>query len=326
MHNLKLNNIINIENINKFLRNPLKGFKVFYKIMSDYPRIQSLPKIEASEKKKRINFYKKLVKKNNNLNNFFFNQVHKKIKCRFSYNDFEGKKDEIINSLVNNGIVIISDILNETELSKIDNIFFKLENRDPVLNFVDAAKVKYGTAEDVEVLSCERKIDEFETLKKYSDFFTKNIFGRKVKTKAEFYYHKSLKKEVPKFDTDTYYHLDRYLPCLKIIFTANKIDAETAPFCILKGSHKLDNNKINEFLINNNTFKISDEEIAKFGFEEEKTICERNSIIISFTNGFHKREIFKSENKIRKTVFFQYTDNFNKFSLYNFFLYNYLKK
>jgi len=54
MHNLKLNNIINFKNFNEFIRNPYKGLSVIYKLISDYPRIQNLLKIEKS---KKINFF-----------------------------------------------------------------------------------------------------------------------------------------------------------------------------------------------------------------------------------------------------------------------------
>ena len=45
-------------------------------------------------------------------------------------------------------------------------------------------------------------------------------------------------------------------------------------------------------------------------------------LIITFTNGLHKRNVFLKNNTVRKTIFFQYTEKFNTFSLFNFKKFN----
>ena len=53
-----------------------------------------------------------------------------------------------------------------------------------------------------------------------------------------------------------------------------------------------------------------------------KATCNKNTIIIAFTNGVHKRNVFLESGILRKTVFLQYTNNFNRLSLFNYFKYN----
>jgi len=238
----------------------------------------------------------------------------------FSIQELKNNKENIIDSLKNNGFVVIENVLSDQEAKSIDNIFKEMQDNTADHNIIDAVKVKYGhkdVVDDIECITCKKNISDFPELNNLSDFFSKMVFGKKIKTIAEFFLHKSLnKKEKQKDDSDTFYHLDRYLPCLKIIYSPDSIDENSGPFCFLKGSHKLDNSLINDWLIKDNIHKIKDEEKIKFDLKEQKIICKKNSLIVAFTNGFHK------ENKLRKTVFFQYTNNFNKFSLYNYLYYN----
>lgn len=318
--------LFNFLNLLKFIFNPIKGIKVLYKILSDYPRIQVLPNFEESKKIHTIKYYKNLIKKNKNLNNFFFGTVYETKNMYFSIRELKNNKENIIDSLKNNGFVVIENVLSDQEAKSINNIFREMQDNTGNHNIIDAVKVKYGhkdVVDDIECITCKKNISDFSELNNLSDFFSKMVFGKKIKTMAEFFLHKSLnKKEKQKDDSDTFYHLDRYLPCLKIIYSPDSIDENSGPFCFLKGSHKLDNSSINDWLIKDNFHKIKDEEKIKFDLKEQKIICKKNSLIVAFTNGFHKRNVFNLENKLRKTVFFQYTYNFNKFSLYNYLYYN----
>jgi ketopantoate reductase len=56
--------------------------------------------------------------------------------------------------------------------------------------------------------------------------------------------------------------------------------------------------------------------------DEIKGICKKNTLIVAFTNGIHKRNIFLEKRVSRKTIFLQYTDNFNMLSLINYFKFN----
>ena len=44
--------------------------------------------------------------------------------------------------------------------------------------------------------------------------------------------------ENPDLQEDTKFHLDRYLPCLKIIYSPNSIDHSNAPFGYIKKTHR----------------------------------------------------------------------------------------
>ena len=78
----------------------------------------------------------------------------------------------------------------------------------------------------------------------------------------------------------------------------------------------------NFFLSSNNFFLKNEDLTEEFKKEIVSAVCPANSLIVTFSNGLHKRNIFLKENKVRKTVFFQFTKNFNNFSLMNFNRFN----
>ena len=75
------------------------------------------------------------------------------------------------------------------------------------------------------------------TLNKLSQIITKKIFGNIINTSAEFFVHNcKLREENDSVYEDTNFHIDRYLPCLKIIYSPNQISSNEAPFGYIKNS------------------------------------------------------------------------------------------
>ena len=80
---------------------------------------------------------------------------------------------------------------------------------------------------------------------------------------------------------------------------------------------------MNKFLLNTEKFFINNNELNEdLKKNIVSTICPENSLIITFTNGLHKRNIFTKNDNMRKTIFFQFTKNFNTFSLINYKKFN----
>lgn len=318
-------NIFKFQNWLKLFKNPKKGLSLVYKILSDYPRLEKLSKIKnVNIKKKLFFFYKNLVKKNKNLSHFFFNNSQIVSKIEFENIFQENNHEAIFNSLANNGFVIIKNSLHNSENENIKNLFDKIISGSEI-DIIDATKIKYGnnSMKFIDVKVFKRKINEFKNLKKISDLFTKKIFGKIQSTECEFYMHKSLnQKEDHISNSDTFFHIDRYLPCLKIIHYPEDIKIENGPLGFLAGSHKLNNSEIDNFILSNNNFFLENDNPLTKKFKEFTITVKGNSTLIVFTNGFHKRNLFQEKNAIRKTVFLQYTSSFNKFSLFNFSKFN----
>jgi len=327
---MHLSSLVKPKNWIKLLNDPKKGFEVIYKIISDYPRVQNFIKIKSKIIRNIIfSFYKYLVQKNNNLKPYFIESSKDNNNIYFNKDDFEKNIHKIFNSLADNGIVVIKDILDKGEKNKIDGYFDELQINKVSTQWInddiiDASGIKYKDSKHVQIKCLHKDLKYLPQLDNIIKIITKNIFGRSVDTFAEFYLHESLKDaEKPGEYEDTLFHTDRYMPCLKIFYSPHSITEIDGPFGFIKGTHKLNNKLMKDFFMNTNSFMINSSEISKdLSSHEVKAICNENSLVIAFTNGFHKRNIFLKKNIFRKTVFFQFTKKFNKLSLLNFKKYN----
>jgi len=319
-----------MKNLSNYFK--LKKYLIF---IEKYPRVQNLAKINNKFLKQILfKFYLYFIKKNKNLNYFFFEKPREIKNIWFDVNDIFNENYKLFESLSQNGIIIVQNVVDEEELKKIKNYFNEITSKNIVSEWltpeiVDAASIKYkNEKKNVEISYMRKDVKYLPTLEKLSQILTKKIFGDIVNTSAEFFVHNcKFNEEKNNIYEDTNFHIDRYLPCLKIIYSPNAIQSTDAPFGFIKKTHKLNNEFMKNFIINTKNFIIKNDEINKELTENiVKAECPPNSLIITFTNGFHKRNIFLKNDTIRKTVFFQYTSNFNTMSLLNFKKYNSLSK
>lgn len=315
-------------NKKRSLKNLLKYFSVkkYINFLKKYPRLQNLLKIKSKNLRLLlINFYLFFVKKNKNLKFFFFDKNEQIDEIYFNLRDLDDKTEKIFQSLAYNGIVIIENIISETERKKILEYFNEIEGRELVSEWInseviDASSIKYKDKEKKVLISCMHKdLSLLGELNNINNTLTKKIFGKPINTVGEFFIHNCINKEEKNTYDDTNFHIDRYLPCLKIIYSPEEINISDAPFGFIKTTHKLNNSFMRQFLLNTKNFIIKNDELTSDIKEKiVEVICPSNSLIVTFTNGFHKRNIFNEEKNIRKTVFFQFTKNFNNFSLINY--------
>ncbi len=311
-------------------QNMLKYFspKKYINFLRLYPRLQNLSKINNKiARSMLIKYYFNLVKKNKSLKNFFIDQSPDVSKINFNIKDLYKGGDEIFNSLASNGIVILEEVLSSNEKNKILDYFNEIEQGKIVSNWknekiIDASSIKYKETNKVKISYMQKDLEYLPSLLKINNILTKKIFGKSIETFAEFFLHNCLEKENSDIYEDTKFHIDRYLPCLKIIYTPNEIDISGGPFGFIKKTHKLKNSFMNNLTINSKSFDVDENQLN----EELKnnivsSVCPENSLIITFTNGLHRRNVFKKKN-IRRTIFFQFTDKFNFFSLLNHRHYN----
>jgi len=315
-----LNNNINLL---KYIT-PEKYINFFKK----YPRLQNLLKFKNKILRNYlINFYFRLVKKNKKLKFFFLDESKEINQINFKSKDLFENNKHILESLAYNGIVILEEAINSNEREKILRYFDEIENKNISSEWINneiinASIVKYKNNNDLEIFCMKKNLNYLPKLSKLIDCVTKEVFGNKVDTIAEFFFHKCKNIENPDLQEDTKFHLDRYLPCLKIIYSPNSIDHSDAPFGYIKRTHKLNNNFMKNFMLNSKKFFVNENELNENLKKNALSLtCPANSLIITFTNGLHKRNIFKKKNS-RRTIFFQFTDNFKFFSLLNHKKYN----
>lgn len=314
----KTNDFSKYFNLNKYI-----------KFFRKYPRLQNLLKFK--NKKFRlllINFYLFFVKKNHNLKYFFFDNTDKNDKIHFNLEDIYKSKENIFKSLAHNGIVIIKNVLTIKERQEILTYFHEIENKNLVSEWlnkdiIDASLIKYKDNSKVFISYAHKELNLLSELKDIINIITKRVFGKTVKSTSEFFIHDCVEKETKYLYDDTNFHIDRYLPCLKIIYAPEGIKTSDAPFGFVKKSHKLNNKFMRDFILNTEKFYINDNDLTNDIKENViEAVCPENSLIITFTNGLHKRNIFTKNNNVRKTIFFQFTKNFNTFSLINYRKYN----
>ena len=313
----------------KFLINPKKGFDVAIKIISDYPRIQNFLKIKNKLYRKLIyEFFIYIIAKNKSLNFYFLKNNEKIDQINFDINDFKNHRNKIFESLAYNGIVFIENVLDTNEKEKILSSFDEIKKNNLQSewldkNLINASEVKYKNSKTVNISYARKNLKVLPQLENISEIITSRVFGRTVDSYAEFFLHESKEKELKDSFDDTNFHMDRYLPCLKIIYCPEKIENCDGPFGFIKKTHKLNNSLIKDFLYETDTSIINENKISSLIDEDAiKATCKSNTIIIVSTNGLHKRNIFLEKNVFRKTIFLQYTKKFNKLSLFNYWKYN----
>lgn len=293
--------IVNEFSFNRKLVNFIKK-----KILS-FPTLNFLMSSKSSLLKNLyINFWIFFSKKNKSFKQYFFEYQELKknnIICKLD-NKIENLDNKYLDALSQNGILILENALDEIEHKKIIEIFNKIliiQNH----NYRSSSSViRY-----VEYFN----LDDFKFLKSISNFLTKNVYGKILKSEAEFYIHKPIKIPEDIEHGDNNLHIDRFLPNMKILYSPFEINHEGAPFCYALGSHKINENYLS-FVKNSKKFNESDLAANQFLLNKMEATCKANTIIVALTSGFHGRKPFLKEID-RKLIFLQYHKSFNKNSL-----------
>ena len=253
-----------------------------------------------------INFWIYISKRNGSFKRFFFdfNKFEKKDTICKLNNKIENLENKYLEALSQNGILILENALDDTEHQKIVEIFNKISIKQNQNLRSSVSVTRY-----VEYFN----LSEFNFLTSISDFFSKQVYGKILRSEAEFYIHKSNKIPEDIEHGDNNFHVDRFLPNMKILYAPFKINYDGAPFCYALGSHKINKDYIN-FVKSSKKFNESEINANQFLLNKMEVTCEANSIIVALTSGFHGRKPFLKEID-RKLIFLQYHKSFNKNSL-----------
>tara|TARA_B100000579_G_scaffold287073_1_gene238051 strand:+ start:20364 stop:21263 length:900 start_codon:yes stop_codon:yes gene_type:complete len=254
-----------------------------------------------------INFWVSIAKRKKHFYKFFFEEKNIDIYDNISF-DIKEKIENInincLEILERNGILIIENALSKENQNQIIEQFNKINIKDNRNLIKNDTVIKYFEESD---------LDNFKDLRKLSDYFTDKIYGKPLKSFAEFYIHSSLKIPEITVNGDNNLHVDRFLPNMKLYYSPFNISENDAPFCYSLGSHKI-NNQYLKFVKNSKLFSEAEIESKPFIKNSREITCKANSLVIALTNGFHGRKPFLKKT-IRKLVFLQYHKSFNKISL-----------
>ncbi len=297
---------MNSDMLKKLTISKIKSF-IFKKYFS-FPTLKFLLNTKIGfVKNLYIDFWLLVSKRNSNFIRFFFNtnpnaeneDIHLDIRENVSYLNENCEK-----ILQNNGVLVIENALPQNEHSEIIKIFNNLKITDTASLRQNDFVLKYF--EEIE-------ISNFVNLNKISNFFTKSVYGRPLKALAQFHIHQCKKIPETVINGDNNMHIDRFLPNMKIYYSPFEITKDDAPFCYALGTHKINSDYIH-YVKKAKYFSEEDSEAIKFINFRKEILCNKNSLVVALTNGFHGRKSFSKITR-RQVVFLQYHKAFNKLSL-----------
>ena len=308
MFNL-LKDILNPINWLKLIINP-KKIKIIYERIVYYPGLRFGYSKSNLYKKIVIKFTILLAKRNKKFKEIFFSESQpvsfEKIKYNFANNIFDKQKFE---SLKDNGILILENVLNQKEHKDIQTDF-ELHFKSNLAKELNNMK-----SDSIIMKKIDKKINQNSSLIKISNLITKEIYGCLVKPNYHYFYTQALNLPEKKFPGDNIFHVDRFLPNLKIIYFPYSVDKDSSPFKYALGSHKINQKYLDFFLDNKKwVFDERNPNSQKFLINAKEIPVNENSIIVALTNGFHSRAPFRKKSE-RSALFFTYPQ-FNLVSLF----------
>ena len=289
--------------------------KYFNKVIFRTPGLEFFQKNKDIEiRTKYLNFWFNKVKNKKNFKRFFLDNdsSQDELPLRFTQNETYDISEKMLDSLAFNGIIVIENALPKNEFLKIKEYFEDLKNGKYKMEWKNKPDnpLFFSQADEVRGLI---EIESFLSLKKYSDYISKKIYGKSIKPTVEFHYLNIRDNIEVATKGATYLHTDRFLPHFKIFYTPNKIESDTAPFQYSLGSHKL-NSTYFDFFKNGENFDETDKFSKDLLGKLETITTQENTMYVAFTNGLHKRTCFTEKNKERSMVFLQYVERYNKFN------------
>jgi len=239
-----IKDILNPVNWIKLIKNP-KKIEIFFDRIFYYPGLRFGNSKSHYYRYFLIKFTIFFAKRNKQFKKIFFsentNLNSKDIFLDFKKQKFDEKKFQI---LKDNGIIILENILSHDEHNKIKLNF--IEN----LKYKKFSEIKNMKSKEIVLKKIHVFLDKNSRLNFLSNFFTKKIYGRNVPYVEHYLNTSAIKLPEKKYPGDNIFHVDRFLPNLKMIYFPFKVDKNNSPFSYALGSHKI-NSEYLDFFINN---------------------------------------------------------------------------
>ncbi len=273
--------------------------------------------LDQIKRKKHIKFWINRAAKIKSFQKYFFeqNQSNKNNNSNIRFKNTSDFKisENMFDVLADNGVVVIEDALPKNEWISILDHFNDLKSKNEYEKNWNTKPKNPNFFSKANELAAEIDITEFPYLNRYSKIASREIYGKTVNPTVEFHYLNLTEDLEEKTRGATYLHTDRFVPHFKIFYTPTSIDEDSGPFQYSVGSHKINENYINYFIKGKN-YDETDEHSRPLINQTETITTKENTLYLAFTNGMHKRTVFKKKNKERSMVFLQYVRNFNKFN------------
>ena len=218
--------------------------------------------------------------------------------------------DEIIFKAKTYGCSFIPNYLDQDTFRYLENKY--LYSSKSLIN----NKTKFG--DGVQCINSKIDIQDLRFFDYDIKKITKDVLGKPTKFNA--IYQKLLNISSDKGDINTTKHIDRWLPAIKIFYFPREVSLSEAPFGYIPFSHIVNKSYLKEVkkgIKKRSTYRYPLFEINNPTSNEELLFTvPKNSILLAFTNGIHRRTPFKkSNNHERHTFRFLFYDEFTKFDL-----------
>ena len=256
----------------------------------------------------RLNFWNYFARKNPYFRSLYINNLHNKSIIKNSQTFKADNIDELIARVKNIGCAYLEDYLEKNAYSEICKEF---DNN----NFNNYKKFGYG-------VKCFNKTILDENINIFQNdisYITKNLLGKKINIRS-IGVQRLQQEDYDLDDPNTKFHIDRFIPAIKIFYFPFEIDEEHSPFGYIPYSHMISPEYKSSIISGFKNLK----EIKKPPFEidnptcfsEIPILCKKNTLVISFTNGIHRRIPFKySKTGDRKSLRFIFYNHFTRLDL-----------
>ena len=256
--------------------------------------------LDQIKRKKHIKFWINRASKIKSFQKYFFeqNQSNKNNNSNIRFKNTSDFKisENMFDVLADNGVVVIEDALPKNEWISILDHFNDLKSKNEYEKNWNTKPKNPNFFSKANELAAEIDITEFPYLNRYSEIASREIYGKTVNPTVEFHYLNLTEDLEEKTRGATYLHTDRFVPHFKIFYTPTSIDEDSGPFQYSVGSHKINENYINYFIKGKN-YDETDEHSRPLINQTETITTKENTLYLAFTNGMHKRTVFKKKIK-----------------------------
>ena len=253
--------------------------------------------------KDRIEFWTKLAKKHKTLKHFYSDDPE------YSFlNDFNNKYDQktlnLISEFYRNGVVVMPNFFSKDEHELINN-FFK---RKIDIRLIDSNKYSWKSNSSKLNKTIHNKIKIFEKI-----IFDKNIDKQQYTLSA----WKKNKSFLSQNKEDINFHSDRFIPAIKFFYFPSKVEIDPFEYCL--GSHKINNQFLNNYKIIHNYphAEFSSQKLNYNNYIKKKYHADENTLIIAATHGLHRRSQSKEQETsgVRRFITIGYYNKFTRYDL-----------
>ena len=294
--------------------------------VSKYPSLRFSHTNNEIIKKFYMNFNLFFIKKNKSFKEFFIDEPKSisDIKIYYNLNHNPEINETHLQSLKQNGILILENVLTDFEHNEIIEKFYRFKNdlnNDNYKNYHNKNLKIIKSRNFSSSYSLNTELNPENNLRKINDWISKKVYGKVTKPIQRYEYKRIDALPEENIFGENIWHADRYMPSLKFLYFPFSVTEEEAPHKFAIGTHKINKEYLNFFIKKTGSHKKrrsieSPEDEERFLKNKREFPVKKNTLIASLTNGFHARSVFKKKGE-RFTLVLQ-NDDFKVQSLISY--------